>query len=401
MTAWLGIVGIGETGIDSLGAAARTLVETAEVLVGGERHLAMIPEDERERLAWPSPFDALIEDIEKRRGRRVCVLATGDPMCYGVGAILARHFALDDLTIIPAPSAFSLACARLGWSCTEVESLSVHGRPLEVLLSHLQPGAKLLVLAHDRETPGRIATMLRERGYGESPITVLEYLGGPRERLVSGRAARWSAATVADFHTLAIECAAAPDAKVLPRTPGLSDDAFQHDGQITKREVRAVTLAKLCPVPGQLLWDVGAGCGSVSVEWMRSARRARAVAVERSRERLPLIAANASALGTPTLQVVEGHAPEALRGLEAPDAVFIGGGITADGLFEQCWQSLKPGGRLVANGVTLEAEQAFALWRTQAGGELVRFAVSRASPVGGFTGWRPQMNVTQFSAVKP
>ncbi len=404
MTKWLSIVGVGEGGLDDLTPAARALIDTAEVLVGGERHLAMVPDDagdRQERLAWPSPFDTLAQEIAKRRGQRVCVLATGDPMTYGVGAKLARQFPIDEIAILPSPSAFSLACARLGWSAPDTALLSIHGRPLETLHPAVQPGARLLVLTSGREAPAEVAALLRARGYGPSRMIALERMGGKQERRVEGRADDWPVGAVEDFHTLAIECVAEPGAAPLSTAPGLPDEAFRHDGQLTKREIRAATIAALAPVPDQLLWDVGAGCGSVAIEWMRAAARARAVAVERKPERAALIAANAAALGTPLLQVVEGEAPAALDALDDPDAIFIGGGVSAAGLLDACWARLKPGGRLVANAVTLEGERALMTWREQSGGDLSRLAISRAEPVGGFTGWRPLMPVTQLAAVKP
>ncbi|MDX1424008.1 MAG: precorrin-6y C5,15-methyltransferase (decarboxylating) subunit CbiE [Kiloniellales bacterium] len=404
MTAWLSIVGIGEGGYDDLAPAARALVDTAEVLIGGARHVAMIPEaadDRRERFTWPSPFDILAEEIAKRRGRRVCVLASGDPMDYGVGAKLARRFPLEELAIVPSPSAFSLACARLGWSVPDTTLLSIPGRPLEILHPAVQPGARLLVLTGGVEAPAEVAALLRARGYGASRMVALERMGGPRERRIEGTADDFPAGAVEDFHTLAIECQAAPGAAPLSAAPGLPDDAFRHDGQLTKREVRAATLAALAPVPDQLLWDVGAGCGSVAIEWMRAAARARAVAIERRGERAALIAANAAALGTPSLRLVEGEAPAALADLEDPDAVFVGGGVGCAGLVDACWARLKAGGRLVANAVTLEGERVLLAWRAENGGELTRLAVSRAEPVGGLTGWRPLMPVTQLTAAKP
>lgn len=401
MTPWLSVVGMGAGGLPDLAPAARALVESAEVLIGGTRHLATVPEDGRERLAWPSPFDALVGEIEARRGQRVCVLATGDPMMYGVGAKLLRHFPIEEMTIAPSPSAFSLACARMGWSGSDTTMLSVHGRPLELLHPAILPGARLLVLTSGAEAPAQVAALLAARGYGPSRITVLERMGGAEERRIEGTAADWPAGEGDRLNTLAIECRPEPGAALLPAVPGLPDGAFKHDGQLTKREVRAATLAVLAPVPGQLLWDVGAGCGSVAIEWLRTAPNTRAVAVEKETARTALIAANAAALGTPNLDVIEGSAPEALDGLEAPDAVFVGGGVSGAGLLGACWAQLKPGGRLVANAVTLEGEQALVAWREANGGDLVRLAVSRAEPVGPFTGWRPLMSVTQLAAVKP
>ncbi len=401
MTPWLAIVGLGEDGFKVLTPAARALVESAEVLVGGERHLAMLPEDGRTRLTWTSPLKLLVEEILERRGQRICVLATGDPMAYGIGVTLAKRLPREEMTIIPAPSAFSLAAARLGWSLVETDQLTLHGRPLALLNAYLQPGARLLILSEDGTTPAKVARLLRDRDYDASRMTVLEHMAGSKEKVVERTAADWGEEPTADLNTLAVDCRAGAEAVLLPRAPGLPDDAFRHDGQMTKREVRAATLAALAPVAGQRLWDVGAGCGSVAIEWMRTAPRAEAIAIERKPERLALIAANATALGTPKLGVVAGAAPGALADLAAPDAVFIGGGATTEGLFEVCWQALPPGGRLVANAVTLEGEQTLVRWRHEVGGDLTRIAVSRAEPVGPFTGWRPLMPVTQFLVTKP
>ena len=401
MTPWLSIIGLGEDGLAGLTPTARALYDQAEVLIGGKRIFAMLPEDGRERLSWPSPPSALIEEIAARRGQRVCVLATGDPLHHGIGATLANRVPIEVMTIVPAPSAFALACARLGWNRAEVETLSLHGRPLELLHPAVQPGAKVLLLGNDAETPAEVAALLRARGYGPSRMVVLEHMGGAKERRLDATAATWQpGGRVADFNTIAVDCLAGPDAALLPRTPGLPDEAFRHDGQMTKREMRAVTLSALQPVPGQLLWDLGAGSGSIAIEWMRSHPCCRAIAVERYAGRIALIAGNAAALGTPGLEIVEGEAPGALDGLEAPDAAFIGGGLGADGNFETCWDRLKPGGRLVANAVTVEGEQALARWRAELGGELTRIAVSRTGAVGTYTGWRPLMPVTQLRAVK-
>ncbi len=397
---WLSIVGIGEDGLAGLTAPARALVDDAEVFVGGERHLAMLPQDDRERLAWPSPLSALLDEIESRRGTRVCVLASGDPLWYGVGVSLLKRIRRSEIAILPGRSAFTLSAARIGWPLAEVDCLTLHGRPLAMLHPYIQPNAKLLILSEDAATPAAVAALLTERGYGESRLTVLEHLDGEKERCVEGVAVTWSANDIADLNTIAVDCIAAPDTPLLPRTPGLPDEAFRHDGQMTKREVRAATLSALMPVAGQLLWDVGAGSGSVAVEWMRAAPRARAVAIERKAERRAMIAENAESLGTPLLQIVAGEAPEALYGLDAPDAVFIGGGVSNPGLIEVCWTKLKTGGRLVANAVTLEGEAALLDWQKQHGGNLTRIAISRAEPVGPFRGWRPMMPVTQYSSTK-
>ncbi len=400
---WLAIVGLGEDGLDGLAPAARARVEDAEVLVGGARHLAMIPESHgAERLTWRRPLTDTVADIEARRGRRVCVLATGDPMSYGIGVTLGRAFGRDALSVHPAPGAFSLAAARLGWPLEDVTRLTLHGRPLALLNRHVAPGARLLILSEDGRTPGQVAHALTAAGYGPSRLTVLSHMGGPDEQWTEAAAADWGDRLVPDLNTLAVACEAGPDAAVLPAVPGLPDAAFRQDGQMTKREVRAATLAALAPQPGALLWDVGAGCGSVAIEWMRAG--GRAVAVERSAERRSYLAENAEALGVPTLAILAGEAPAALDALpddqRRPDAVFLGGGLTTDGLVARCLDALAPGGRFVANAVTLEGEARLAALHAEQGGEMTRLSVSRLERVGPYHGWRPHMPVTQYRWTK-
>lgn len=398
---WLSIIGIGEDGSDGLTPAARTLLETAEILVGGSRHLAMIPDDGRERHPWPSPIRTLIPKIEEMRGRRVCILATGDPLHFGVGTTLLRGIPNDEVTIVPGQSAFTMATARLGWTRHEAECLTIHGRPLDLLRAYLHPAARLIVLTDNGEAPSIIADLLVRCGYGDSRMTVLERMGGENEGRIDGSAATWADKSTDDFNTVAVECIAGPDAKTFSRAPGLPDSAFEHDGQLTKQEVRAISLSSLAPTPGATLWDVGAGAGSIAIEWMRQHPRNHAVAIEDQTDRLRLIAQNANALGVPQLQIVPGRAPEALSELPSPHAVFIGGGLTTDGLIDCCWRTLPSGGRLVANVVTTEGEHILGDWRRTYGGELRRISIERAEPVGKLTGWRPAMTVTQYVGVKP
>ena len=400
MTRWLSIVGIGEDGLDGLGASARAAIAEAKVLIGGTRHLAMVPDDGRERIAWPSPLSVLVDEIVARRGEAICVLGSGDPLCWGIGVTLVKRVPIEEMRILPAPSALSLACARMGWPAAETETVTLHGRPLASVNAHLYPGARLLALSNDGDTPAALAAHLAGCGYGASPMTVLERMGGPGERRHHAIAADWSA-SVGDLNTIAVDCVAAPGTPVRARVPGLADDAFDHDGQITKREQRAVTLSALAPLPGRLLWDVGAGAGSVAIEWMRSHPTCRAIAVERQGGRCARIAANAARLGVPTLAVVEGEAPAALAGLEAPDAVFLGGGVANPALWDACWQALKPGGRLVANAVTLAGEAELLRRQQATGGALSRIAVSRATALGDGLAWQALRPVTQLTADKP
>jgi precorrin-6Y C5,15-methyltransferase (decarboxylating) len=399
---WLSIVGLGEGGWSELPALGRGLVEGAELVVGGERHLAMLPETVKaERASWATPLRLTVEEILRHRGRTVVVLATGDPMHYGVGVTLARAVAPDEMLILPSVSAFGLAAARLGWALSDCECLTLHGRPLEKLAAFLYRRARLLLLSHDGSTPAKVAGALTRRGWGPSRLIVLEHMGGPRENRIEETAAGWDDRPVADLNTLAIECLPADGTLSLPRLPGLPDDAFTHDGQITKREVRAVTLAALAPLPGQRLWDVGAGCGSIAIEWLRCGRAMHAVAIESDPKRCDMIRVNAAALGTPEIEIVTGTAPASLDGLAAPDAVFIGGGVATPGLVERCWAALAPGGRLVANAVTVQSETRLLQCRETFGGNLSRLAISRAEPLGRQLGWRALMPVTQWVAIKP
>ncbi|MGH6900415.1 MAG: precorrin-6y C5,15-methyltransferase (decarboxylating) subunit CbiE [Geminicoccaceae bacterium] len=399
---WLNVVGIGDAGLASLSPAARATIEAGEVLVGGERHLAMVPEHTGERLLWRRPLEATLPDLEALRGRRVVVLASGDPLCFGVGELLARHFDLNELRVLPAPSTFSLVGARLGWSLPEVACLSAHSSPLSALRRHLAPGARLIVLSRDGATPQAIARLLDGLGFGASRLWAFEHLEGTAERLTQGTAATWPDRSFAALNTVAIDCIAGPNAAVYATAPGLPDEAFEVDqGTLTKREVRAATLARLMPLPGQRLWDVGAGSGAIAIEWLRSAARGQAIAVEQDAQRCATVARNADRLGTPELAVVHGQAPQCLADLPAPDAVFIGGGSGEPQMIETCWRMLRPGGRLVANVVTVEGEQRLLEWQARQGGELSRIDVARLDPLGRYHVWRRAIAVTQLACRKP
>ena len=400
MSPWLTVVGIGEDGFKGLGRNARHALLRATRIIGAQRQLDLLPLClGGERQLWPSPFS--LEPVLSRRGEPVCVLASGDPMFYGVGASLARHVAAEELTILPAPSSVSLAAARLGWPLQEVVTVSVVARPLAAINAHLASGVRVLVLSNDGSSPALIAALLAERGFGPSRIRVFEHLGGPAERRIDGHAQAWEHPAVADLNLVAIDCLADANAPRLSRLAGLPDSAFKHDGQLTKRDVRAMTLARLAPMPGELLWDVGAGSGSIGIEWMRTHPSCRALAIEADTGRQGLIDHNRDALGVPGLQLVRGKAPEALTGLETPDAIFIGGGVTRDGVLDTCWQHLRPGGRLVANAVTLQSEMTLMNWRAQHGGELTRIHVAQAQPLGEFDTWRQALPITLLDVIKP
>ena len=410
---WLRIIGIGEDGWDDLAADSKELLYEAEIVFGGERHLKMIPEDwEGERIVWPSPIrDAVTKIVswrpaESGSGKIVAVMASGDPLCYGIAAKLLRHLPIEEIWIKPALTTFSLICSRVGWSLPDVETLTIHGRPVEMLHPFVQPGAKLLVLNKDEGSPKQTAKLLNARGFGKSRITVLEHLGGIKERQFSGKADSWNHPEGATLNAMALECIPESNATILSRIPGLPDEAFFHDGQLTKREIRAVSLSRLMPVVDQVLWDVGAGCGSVAIEWMRTSPRCRAVAIEKSKSRLKLIEQNSQELGVPMLQIISGSAPEVLADLPAPDAVFIGGGLSSGNLLQTCWTALKPGGRLVANAVTLEGEQKLLQWQNEnagksgASGDLTRLSISRAEKIGRFQGWKEIRSVIQLAVIK-
>ena len=399
MIPWLTVVGIGEDGYPGLGKQARRALLEAGVVIGGPRQLALLPLCIRAtREPWPQPF--ALAPVLDRRGTPVCVLASGDPMLFGVGASLARQLSADELQVLPAPSSYSLAAARLGWPLQEVALLSVVARPLAGVVRHLHPGARLLVLSNDGHSPAALAALLVDQGFGASQLQVLEHLGGPLERRIAGRAEAWSLAEAAALNLVAIEVLSETGEAGLPFTPGLPDSAYRHDGQLTKRDVRAVTLARLAPRPGELLWDVGAGCGSIGIEWARSHPRCRVLAIEVDAGRQAHILHNRDQLGAPALQLVAGQAPEALAGLATPDAIFIGGGLTAPGVLDACWDALRPGGRLVANAVTLQTEAALVAFRERHGGDLTRLQVAQAQPLGAFDTWRAALPITLLEVVK-
>ncbi|MFF8284174.1 precorrin-6y C5,15-methyltransferase (decarboxylating) subunit CbiE [Streptomyces albus] len=396
------VVGIGADGWSGLTGPSRRALREADVLLGGARQLALLPaECAGERVTWPSPLRPAIPGLlAAHAGRRIVVLASGDPFHYGIARTLTELLPAPP-RVLPHPSSVSYACARLGWALEECEVVSVVGRPVARIAAALHQGRRLLVLGAGADTPGEVAGLLRDRGFGASRMWVLEQLGGEREHVREGTAGSWSQPPGDPLSIVAVACLRDPDGLRLGATPGLPDAAYEHDGQLTKRYVRAATLAALAPAPGELLWDVGGGAGSVAVEWLRTHPACRAVTVERDAERAARIARNAERLGVPQLRVVTGTAPGALADLPTPDAVFIGGGLTAPGMLDACWEALPPGGRLVANTVTLESEALLADWYRRHGGELVRLAVAHGTPVGHFTGWRQAMPVTQWAVCKP
>jgi precorrin-6Y C5,15-methyltransferase (decarboxylating) len=439
MSLWLHIIGVGEGGVSELPPALREHVAEAFTVFGPQRLLATVgastpdvevhPELVQQRslqavarallyvddeditfveedlsrvlIEWQPPIENMINQILPLRGSPTVILATGDPMWFGIGATLASRLEPGEFAIHTHPSAFQLAAARLHWPLQNVMTLSLHGRPVETIHPHILPGNRILALTSDASTADRVADILANRGYGQSMLTALESLGGAAERVVSGVAESFADNAIGDFYVLAIDCVADASAVLLPPVPGLPDEAFISDGQLTKRDVRAATLARLAPHPGALLWDVGAGCGSIGIEWMRAARETRAIAFERDEKRLGFIADNARALGTPNLEIVAGEAVTSLAGKDAPDAIFLGGGVADEKLFEACWAALKPGGRFVANAVTLDGDAALLRRHTQHGGELTRIDIASVDSVGGHQVMRPRLPVTQWAVRKP
>tara|TARA_Y100001936_G_C16093345_1_gene688853 strand:- start:4349 stop:5563 length:1215 start_codon:yes stop_codon:yes gene_type:complete len=397
---WLSVVGIGDSGLDSLTPVAKSALDAADVIFGGKRHLAHLGNDQRNLQSWSSPFSDSIERVLEYRGQTVVILATGNPLWFGAGSALIRSVSAEEIRFYPTPSAYSLAAARLGWPIEDTFCLTVHGRRLESLIPFITPNQKLLVLCHNGGSPGEIAKMLNDRGYGDSVLTALSHMDGQQETVLENNANEWHETDLPHLTTLAVHCIAGQNAMIASTTPGLPDQAFEHDGKITKREVRAATVSALAPLPGQFLWDVGAGSGSVAIEWCRATKGATASAIEQHQDRLGMIRNNALALGTPNLEIVAGSAPDALNNLSHPDAIFIGGGVSTDGVVEACWDALLPQGRLVANAVTIEGESRLIAAQETYGGELVRFAISRAEAVGSFQGWKPMMPVTQWRVAK-
>ena len=404
------VIGIGEDGYDGLSPMARKIIENARIIFGGTRHIAMLPgSNTATQNKWITPFEANLPLIEDCLDQNPVVLASGDPMYFGVGNTLIKYFGPEPIYAIPSPSSISLAASRLGWPLAECDVITLHGREPETLRAHLRPHGKLIALSADGSTPALVAVMLCEAGFDQSRMSVCERLGGPEERITTQTARTWqSTATsmpdvksVDPLNLIMIDLEAGPKANPLPMGPGLPDDAFIHDGMITKSEIRAQTLSSLAPFAGGVLWDLGAGCGSISIEWMRL--RGKAVAIERDAERCAMIKKNALRLGVPGLVIEQSTIEDAIAfadRLPRPDAIFIGGGITGNGLLEACWKLLPPHGRLVANTVTLEGEEKLLRFYNENGGTLSRLSVSRLVPRGNFRGWSNLAPVTHYLGVK-
>ncbi|WP_336950676.1 precorrin-6y C5,15-methyltransferase (decarboxylating) subunit CbiE [Sphingobium aromaticivastans] len=391
---WLTIVGIGEDGLHGLSSAARAALEDAALVMGAPRHLALLPALKAERLSWPVPFEEGVRMLLSRRGKPTVMLASGDPFWFGAGTSVTRHLEQREWTAHPAPSTFALAAARLGWAIQHIECHGLHAAPLTRLRPSLVPGRRAILLLRDGLAVGELAAWLTELGFGASTLHVLEALGGPRERIRQCTAETLNLADIA--HPVAVGLSVAGEGRTLPRSSGIPDDWFDHDGQITKRPARALTLSALAPRPGETLWDIGAGSGSIAIEWLLSHPSTAAIAFEADPERAERARANALALGVDRLTVIEGRAPDILEGRTRPDAIFIGGGLSQS-LLEILFAL--PGGptRLVANAVTLESEALLAQWHANKGGDLLRIELAQAAPLGTRRGWRAAYPLVQWS----
>lgn len=399
---WLSIIGIGEDGRAGISTAANALIDAAELIIGGQRHLDLVGETRGEKMQWLSPLESTSTEILTHRGMPVAVLVSGDPFWFGAGVTLARAIPIEEMLVIPAPSSFSLAAARLGWALQDTVTLGLNMRGLTPLLRrHLHHGRKILALALNGETPKEVAELLTVAGFGPSKITVMEALGGPREHILSTTAEEFALDHADSLNIIGIDVVAGLEAAPIPYAPGLPDSYFENDGQLTKRELRALTLSSLQPSPRQLLWDVGAGSGSIGIEWLLAHPSTRAIGLERDEIRAVRASRNAVALGVPHFDIRQGAAPDALAGLPAPDAVFIGCGTAGGKIIEACWKALKPGGRIVSNSVTLESELALLAAYHAHGGTLTRLSVERAESIGRRMVWRPALPLLQWACKKP
>ena len=399
---WLSIVGIGEDGRAGLTAAALAILDTSALVIGGRRHLDLIGPTPGEQRTWSVPLEATIPLIIEHRSSPVCVLASGDPFWFGAGVTLAREISIDEMLVLPAPSSLSLAAARMGWALQDTVTLGLNMRGLTPLIRrHLHDGSRILALSLNGETPADVAAIMRGSGFGPSMMWVLEALGGARETIRKTTAETFDLGQIDPLNIIAIDVQQSPGAQPIGYACGLPDEMFEHDSQLTKREIRAVTMSSLAPAPRALLWDIGLGSGSVAIEWLLSHPSARAIGFERDPVRAARAARNAVSLGVPHLAIKLGAALETLADVEPPDAIFIGGGASEPGLIEACWSALKPGGRIVINAVTLETEVRLIAAHASLGGTLTRISIDRAESVGSKHGWRPAMPFVQWVGTKP
>jgi precorrin-6Y C5,15-methyltransferase (decarboxylating) len=393
---WLTIIGLGEDGPDGLSPASLAALEAAEIVMGPPRHLSLLPDHHGETRVWPVPFADGVAQLLALRGRRVVVLASGDPFWFGAGRVLARELAPQEWRSFPNLSCFALAANRLGWALETTTCLGCHAAPISRLRPHLHDGARLIVTLRDRTGPEALAAYLGAEGFAESSLHVMEALGGPRERVTSWTAAELEEHAETEFTApLCVAVAVAGAGRMMPKASGLTDDWFDHDGQITKRPVRALTLSTLAPRPMEHLWDIGGGSGSVAIEWLLAHPMTEATTVEIDPARAARITQNAARLGVDRLRVEQGDALEVIDLLAPPDAVFVGGGLS-EALLQRLSERAK-GARLVVNAVTLESEMLLTQWQARLGGDLLRLALSEATPLGRKRGWRSSYPIVQWS----
>ncbi|MET1755840.1 precorrin-6y C5,15-methyltransferase (decarboxylating) subunit CbiE [Novosphingobium sp. RD2P27] len=395
-SAWLTIIGVGEDGINGLSAPSRAALANAKLVIAPARHLALLPAIRCPVLEWPVPFADGIALLLEHRGQPVVMVASGDPFWFGAGASVTRHLKPGEWVAHPAPSTFTLAAARLGWSLQDVSCVGLHAAPLERLRLQLAPGRRILALMRDGAAVSKLAGYLTGQGFGPSALHVLEALGGPRERIRCVTAEALAFTDIAHPVAVGIDCAG--DGAVLPLTAGRADAWFASDGQITKQPVRALTLSALAPRPGELLWDIGAGSGSIAIEWLLAHAANRACAVDADPVRAERIRANAATFGLDRLDVLTARVLDRLPAWPIPDAVFIGGGLSEQ-LLDMVWAHLPAGTRLVANAVTLESEALLAHWHGLKGGSLLRIELADALPLGTRHGWRSRYPVVQWSTM--
>ena len=396
------IIGIGEAGFDSLAPELRKRVADAEIVIAAPRFQAQLPKGPKV-MGWPSPFADIHALIKKHAGRRLVLLATGDPMWFGAGASIARRLGREGCEVIPAPSGLQLAAARLGWPIAECGIISIHGRPAHTILSRLHPRAKLLVIPRDGKSLDETADLLIGHGHGKARIHILANIGGKKESHFESQADKWTSTSnakgardIPDFHIMGIEC---PDEDVVAQNTAAQDHTFENDGKITRCDVRAAALSKLAPFPGAVLWDIGSGSGAVSIDFLRMAGRGSAHAIDRDAAQCERATANAVAHGVAGFKAVCADAETALKDLPSPDAVFIGGGAS-NPVFRTAIARLRPGGVIVAHAVTIETESILVAHWQKHGGDLARLSIQHADPVGGFHGWRPLMPVTRWHWIK-
>ncbi len=398
---WLSIIGVGEDGFEQLSKPAQALLEQAEILVSSHRIFDLLDDHEKEQITWGNSFAETIEKIMALKPRKVCILATGDPMFFGIGNTLTRYINADETEIVPSPSIFSLICAKLMWSQREAVAVSLHGRELNSLLRFLHPGAKLVLLSHDGQTPKKVAELLCHVGYEKTKISIFEHLGSEQETISHTTADKFTLDSISGFNTIALQCNAEQSTIPTSRNPGLADHYFTSDGVMTKKHVRALTLSSLAPKPGEILWDIGAGSGTIAIEWLRSVEGTKAYAVEKLPERINYIRQNANKLGTPELTIIESVADsQTLEKLPEPDAIFIGGGSSDYELISYCWGRLKPNGRLVINSVSVDAEQNLLKAIKKFGGELSRIAIEHLQSLGQQQAWKPERTISHYYAQK-